>query len=355
VDDRRFAGAALCQIDAVTREPLLTCLWPVLRRDPGTVQFGLDPAGAVVLTGVTDEQAEALRALDGTHRLPPVLDASPDLVGLLRRRRILVTNDELALTPEPARGLWRSEVESLVRAAGPRPAYAAWSRRTAARVVVAGRGPLPSSIAALLRRAGVGAVRVVDAGAAEHPGTAPLDPPTLVVHTAAHAVDPVAGERWRRHGIPVLPVVLTAAEAVVGPVCTTQGPCLRCLDLTRADLDPDWPALLGQLTRPRVGPTAEVGGEVPLVAVAAGLATTLALSTVDGLSTPPGRSLEVSMPWPAVRQRQWERHPQCGCGTATAVSRRSPQSPHHARGHAADRPSGQPADAAEPAQARMAG
>ena len=352
VDDARGGPLGLCQIGAVTREPLLTCLWPVLRRGSGTVQFGLDPASALVITGVTDEQADALRSLDGTHRLPPVLDAAPDLVALLRRRRILVTSDELALTPEPARGLWRAEVESLVRAAGPRPAYAAWSRRTAARVVVAGRGPLPSSVAVLLRRAGVGTVRVVDAGAAEHPGPAPLDPPTLVVHTAAHAVDPVVGERWRRHGIPVLPVVVTAAEAVVGPVCTTGAPCLRCLDLTRADLDPQWPTLLGQLTRPRVGPTAEVGGEVPLVAVAAGLAATLALSSVDGVSTPPGRSLEVSMPWPAVRQRQWDRHPQCGCASADTMS---VQPADHPRRHDADRPSGQPADATGAAQARMAG
>lgn len=336
----------------MTREPLLTCLSPVLRRDPGTVQFGLDTAGALVLTGVSDDQVEALRSLDGTHRLPPVLLAAPDLVALLRRHRVLVTADELALTPEPARFLWRAEVESLVRAAGPGPAYAAWSRRSAARVVVVGRGPLPSTVAGLLRRAGVGTVRVVDAGAAEHPGPAPLDPPTLVVHTAAHAVDPVVGERWRRHGIPVLPVVVGSAEAVVGPVCTTGAPCLRCLDLTRADLDPGWPALVGQLTRPRVGPTAEVGGDVPLVAVAAGLTTSLALASVDGVSTPPGRSLEVSMPWPAVRQRQWHPHPQCDCATAPTAGSRTPV---HARGDAPDRPSGQPADAAQPAQARMAG
>jgi hypothetical protein len=352
VDEGRTARAALCQIDAVTREPLLTCLWPVLYREPGTVQFGLDPADALVLTGVSDEQAEALRSLDGTQRLPPVLDAAPDLIALLRRHRILVGADELALTPEPVRGLWRAEVESLVRTAGPGPAGAAWSRRTAARIVVAGRGPLPSTVAVLLRRAGIGMVRVVDAGVAEHPGPAPLEPPTLVVHTAAHAVDPVLGERWRRHGIPVLPVVVTAAEAVVGPVCTTGAPCLRCLDLTRADLDPRWPALLGQLTRPRVGPTAEVGGQVPLVAMAAGLATTLALASVDGVSTPLGRSLEVSMPWPVVRQRQWAPHPQCDCATVPAAFVRAPE---HPRGHAPDRPSGQPADATQAAPARMAG
>jgi hypothetical protein len=316
------------------------------------VQIGLDPAAALVVSGVTDAQAEALRGLDGTHGLPPALVAVPELVALLRRRHILVTDDELALAPEAGRGLWRAEVESLVRAGGPAPAYAAWSRRTAARVIVAGRGSLPSMVAALLRRAGVGTVRVVDAGATEHPGPAPVDPPTLVVHTAAHAVDPVLGERWRRHGIPVLPVVVTAAEALVGPVCTAGAPCLRCLDLTRADLDPGWPTLLGQLTRPRVGPTAEVGGEVPLVAVAAGLATSLALAGVDGVSTPPGRSLEVSMPWPAVRQRQWARHPQCDCAGAQEASRTPLEG---AAAHAADGPSGQPADTAHAAPARMAG
>ena len=323
----------------MTREPFLTCLWPVLRGDTGTVQFGLDPTRSLVVSGVTDDQVEALRSLDGTHRLPLVLEAAHDLVALLLQRGILTTADDLAVTPEPVRGLWRAEVESLVRAAGPRRAYAAWSRRTSARVLVAGRGALPSAIATLLRRAGLGTVRVVDAGATEHPGPAPLETPTLVVHAAAHAVDPVVGERYRRHGIPVLPVVVTTAEVVVGPLCTTGSPCLRCLDLTRADLDPRWPSLLGQLTRPRVGPAAEVGGDVALVAVAAGLAATVALAAVDGVGSPVGRSLEVSLPWPVVRQRQWKPHPQCECGAAGT----------------AGTPSGQPADEPTPAQVRMAG
>jgi hypothetical protein len=98
-------------------------------------------------------------------------------------------------------------------------------------------------------------------------------------------------------------------------------PCLGCLDLARAELDPGWPALLGQLAPATVGQPPDTDGETALVAVAAGMAAMVALVALDGQPLPAGRSLEIGLPWPRVRQRQWETHPACECVEADTRGR----------------------------------
>ena len=203
--------------------------------------------------------------------------------------------------------------------------YAALAGRHAAHLLVVGRGDLPRAVATQLRRAGVGSVRQgteaaddwEQASAQPRPSNGRrADPPpaALVVVVGSGAVDSAAATPWRVRGIPVLPVVLHGLEAMVGPVVVAGGPCLRCLDLARADLDPAWPALLGQLVPVTVGAGPEVSGETTLVALTAAMAAMVALAVLDGHALPAGRSLELSAPWPGVRQRQWQRHPRCGCG-----------------------------------------
>jgi hypothetical protein len=316
----------------VTTRPLLKCLWPVLRRGSDEVQLGIDPSRAVVLRGLSEAQIVALESLDGTRELPAVLAESPGLVSTLHDRGLLAETTEIADLrdlPVGLRAALAPDADALVRTTGPRQGYAALARRRDSLVLVCGRGALPMAVATLLRRAGVGQVRV-GPEAAEEPGD-----PALVVLTAAQAIGPGEAESWRRRGIRVLPVVMHLVEAVVGPLVAPGSPCLRCLDLTRADLDTAWPLLLGQLTRPAVGRGPEVGGETSLVAVTAALASMVALAALDGQPVPGGRSLEVALPWPGVRQRQWAVHPRCSC--------------------AADDVSGRPADARDPGQARMAG
>jgi hypothetical protein len=198
--------------------------------------------------------------------------------------------------------------------AGKAGGYAVLGKRARSRVLVVGRGSLPYAVTSGLRRAGA-AARCAPESAAHDRSPGESD---LVVLTAAHAVDPAAGQGWWRQGTPVLPVVLHPTEAVVGPVVRPGGPCLRCLDLTRADLDPAWPVLLSQLVRPAVGAGADVSGETALVQVGGSLAATVALAVLDGASLPLGRSLEVGLPWPRVRERSWPAHPRCGCGASDA-------------------------------------
>jgi hypothetical protein len=329
----------------VTGRPLLKTLWPVLRRGAGCVQFGTDPDHAVVLEGLDDDEVAALESLDGTRELPAVLRsaAGQDLLDLLLGHGLVVDAGDPVTLPPQVRALLAHDAQALLRTVSPpRQGYAALVRRRAAHLFVVGRGELPAGLAAQLRHAGVGTVSqgVEVADDWEQGRAGPDGPsasvPALVVLVGSYALDAAAASPWRARGIPVLPVVLHGLEAVVGPVVVPHGPCLRCLDLARADLDPGWPALLGQLVPARVGAGPDVSGETTLVGLATSMTAMVALAVLDGQVLPVGRSLEVSLPWPRVRQRQWEVHPRCGCRAGS------------------DR-SGQPADVGTRAQARMAG
>ncbi len=324
------------------------------------MQFGTDPDHAVVLEGLHDDEVSALQLLDGTREVPAVLrtPAGQDLLDLLLAHGLVLDAGDLVTLPPSVRALLAHDAQALLRTATPPPrGYAALARRRAAHLFVVGRGELPAAVAGQLRHAGVGTVRqgfevaddweqsfagrgdAVTSGSPPEPGPAGPSPstvPALVVLVGRYALDAAAASPWRARGIPVLPVVLHGLEAVVGPVVVPHGPCLRCLDLARADRDPGWPALLGQLVPAKVGAGPDVSGETTLVGLATSMTAMVALAVLDGQVLPVGRSLEVSLPWPRVRQRQWKVHPRCACGAGSD-------------------PSGQPADVHPPAQARMAG
>ena len=321
MDEARRVTTGCANLSQVTRRPLLRTLWPPLRRGPGQVQFGTAAGHAVVVDGLSEPETAALADLDGTHDVPPVLTAGAGaaLLEELVACGLVVEASPDSPVPPLVRGVLAPDADALLRTTSPPTAgYAALAARRAAHVVVGGRGDLPAALSTALRRAGVGRVSqgpgsVDDWEHSGLPANGSAPPPAVVVLVAAGALDPVAGHTWRRGGTPVLPVLMHDVEAVVGPLVVAGGPCLRCLDLTRADLDPAWPALLGQLARPAVGAGPDVGGETTLVGVTAAMAAMVALGVVDGQPLPPGRSLEVGLPWPRVRQRRWTVHPRCSC------------------------------------------
>ena len=102
---------------------------------------------------------------------------------------------------------------------------------------------------------------------------------------------------------------------VVGPlVYPGRTACLGCLDRTRGDLDPRWPAVAAQLAgRAGVADPAAVTATVGL-AVAQAVA---AVEAVDGGPTAAlGATLELDVDAGELRRRTWSAHPECPCGAA---------------------------------------
>jgi bacteriocin biosynthesis cyclodehydratase domain-containing protein len=221
-------------------------------------------------------------------------------------------------------------------------------RRLRAQVLVTGGSRLAVPIASILAASGVGQVhadqdgvsRVSDATPA---GLLPGDahrPRGVAAADALRRVAPELDVGRPRRGLETFvvlvgfaaPASLTAyaygtrrlahlalwvrdGTVVVGPLVRPgRSACLQCIELHRADLDPDWPAIAAQLhTSPEIGE--------PVLATtalsAAAFAAHEVLTHIDG-DTPStlGATVEISEPGHSVR-RQWSQHPACGCRRRT--------------------------------------
>ena len=342
-----------------------------LRRGDGRVQLGLDPSLGVVLEGLCDGEVELLERLDGTLDEPGAAAWAAErgipgervsaLLSTLRAHRLTVESPahrlDLAGLPGPLRTTLGPDADALACAfRRDDDGYALLTRRGRRRVLVDGSGTLPAALVQALRQAGVGWVHAGRYAAA----ASPSPPPDLVVLAGVGALDPARAAPWMRDGTPHLPLVLRGTSAEVGPLVRPgSGPCLRCLDLTRADLDPAWPAVLAQLAPAGVGTPADTSGETSLVLAAAGLAAMVALAALDGQPTPPGISVEVSLPRPHVAERLWLAHPACSCGgTDTAAGPPQPAAarpPQRAAAASRGDTAGGPAAPGGHGQATMAG
>lgn len=319
---------------------------PVLWRGLTELQVGTDPRWSTALTDLSPAAARALAGLPSgsdVRLLRSRLDAAGTptdeveaVIGHLRRAALLVD----AATPRPTTPdalAW-----SLVDGPGAGP-----DARTREAVRVEGLGRVGLRIAAALATGGVGTLDLVDpapvapgdvevggygaqdvgssrVGAAARvlhdavPGvrlTRTSRPPALVVLVEHHVADPVRHRDLLADGVPHLSVVIREASVLVGPLVRPgDGPCLRCLELHRADRDERWPALAAQLVASR---SSLLGGEeVTLAAVGAGLAAAQCLAHLDRRGTAAtGTALEVRLPDVVPRSLTWGTHPGCGCTT----------------------------------------
>ncbi|WP_035857476.1 hypothetical protein [Cryptosporangium arvum] len=324
--------------------PALSRLW----RDATTLQLGVDPERATVLTAVDSGLAGFLTALDGRRSLPEVLATAPaglageSLIRLLVARGAVVDADHLVpragapLPPLPA------ELASALLTHGSGAVGRVRARRHA-HVLVRCRGRVGPVIAALLAAAGVGRVVVSGSGvvtpddvtvgglrpddvgrpyllaaidavrrAAPAVDTRPLDAAPDFVVLAAGPVPPPADQvRWMSGRVPHLPVLLRDGVAIVGPlVLPGRTACLTCVEAHRTDRDPVWPVLAAQLaTDPRPEPA-----ETVVISSAAALASTEVIGRLEGAATAAlGVSLEVGPPGVPLRHRVWTPHPRCDC------------------------------------------
>ena len=334
--------------------PGLDLLW----RAPGEVQIGTDSRWAVRLSGLTDAEVDVLTEAEPGATLES-LRSSAARHGLEAARidALLRALDEARVVcPIPPRPPTAGSATLLSGAVGDARAWSAvledgdggahLRARSARSVGIAGLGRLGLQIAVVLAAAGVGTVllqdddlvtsadlgvggylprdvgssrteaahRIVhDASAVVRTRAPARTEPDLLVLVEHGAADPARSRLSMATGIPHLSVVVREASVLVGPlVVPGVTPCLRCVDLWRADADERWGVVVAQLAaraRPR-GPE-----ESSLAAVAGSLAAAQALAHLDGrVPTVRGAGLEVSLPEAVPRVRSWTMHPDCGCG-----------------------------------------
>ncbi|MFJ4963686.1 ThiF family protein [Streptomyces sp. ADI96-02] len=237
--------------------------------------------------------------------------------------------------------------------------------RRAMRVQVRGAGRVGAAIAAVLSGSGVGQVEVLDGGRAEPWDVSPAGLPAASVgerrDTAARrlvrrsaagpaprsarsaeaeqaaacgqpglslivvaprdglavyapAADTAAP--WIASGTPHLYAGVIEATGVVGPLVLPGGTgCAGCLELRRADADPQWPRMLAQWRSGRRGAVAAC--DLGLATTVAGMAAAHALSFLDGeLPASAGARWEAALPVLDWRSERVGPHADCSCGAA---------------------------------------
>ena len=343
-------------MNRLTIIPGLRRLW----RGPNEIQFGIDPARAVVIHLTDPGHGRIVDLLDGSRNDSAVLrDAAAfgissrdayDLLAALRNAGVVTSS--AAVLPDnltgPTRGRLAVEASSIAisgRGAAEHPTAAeAIRRRAAASILVIGATRLVVPIAAALAAAGIGhvdpqvrgRVRTSDVAVG---GLCPADVGQPRANAAAAAIMRVAPDvdtRRLRDGAAtfVIQVGQTAPAEVfahglarrrlphllveerddailVGPlVSPDRGACLHCLDLHRRDRDGVWPALAAQLaTAPDEPPTVATSTTLVSVGIVAGQV----LGHIDGIEVDTlDASLEITPP-AHVRRRSWAPHPACSC------------------------------------------
>jgi len=340
---------------------------PLLRRAPGEVQVGTDPRWSVRLAGLDPDDEAWLRELasPSARRGAGAEQATTSgrraaLVRLLDEAHLLVpARRKRPDSPAPGKGEADLAVLSALRADG--AGHRVLAARSRATVAVVGLGRLGAGLAVHLATAGVGTLVLGDPGAvlttdvgvgayrlrdvgspratavqrlvgevapgvvtavvpetAVVPGTGAgtvgygAPPPDVVVVVEHGAADPGRVARLVGEGVAHLSVVVREADVVVGPfVRPGVDPCLTCVELHRADVDPCWPQLARQLR----GRTLPAGEESLLAASAAAAALGQVLAALDGLVPRAATAcIEIPAPDAVPRLRETSRHPRCGCG-----------------------------------------
>jgi hypothetical protein len=350
------------------RPALKAGLLPVWR-DRETVQIGIDPRRAVALTGMGGA-APVLGLLDGSRDRAEVIAAAlelgiPELVTdrILTVLAVAGALDDFPVAairslPPGRRQRLGAELAAAALASGHSDGGATvLARRDAASVRVFGPGRLATAIADILTTSGVGHIAISDLvrrarpsgrapvsgntagrnGARQgsaRPGSAgpgsvgpgsagpgsagpgesratPLVPDLAIVTGRA---GPGLRAWLMRAGVPHLTAAAEEAIGVVGPLVRPgQTACLRCLDITRASLDPAWPLILAQVASRTAEPPACDAALATAVAAQAAVQALGFLDRAPHAGPAENGTLELVLPGWQWRRRSWPQLPACGC------------------------------------------
>lgn len=256
---------------------------PLVWRSPSSLQFGVDVP--VVVVGDVDEASERMISA---------------LVGGISRSGFDMMARSLGIGTEAASRLLERLAPALESDQDPSPPAAPpAAARAAARVAVSGDGPFADELQRLLEAEGVLAAPDENA-------------PDLAVIVAGWVIAPEEHGSWLRRDIPHLPVVIGDGGVTIGPLVEPgSGPCLYCVQLTRTDDDPAWPAIATQLWNRPAPAMSRLA-----IAEAAAFASRRVLQRVpQGVvstdSTTMGSSWRLESG--AVSSRVWTRHAACRC------------------------------------------
>lgn len=341
-------------------------LKPALRRfwrDRRTVQFGVDPDSATVITGLDSALAAMLDDLTGERTQSDVLqraqqlgadrDAAVKLLMLLTEAGVLDSTRagmRLSGLAPAERTRLLPDLRSL-SLSGNQSGIPALAKRRKSTIAVYGAGRVGGTVAVALAAAGIGRLLVSDRTPARETDLAPGGLDALAPEGDAPG-DRASGIRHRigrfarstrtstsngsqprpalaivapeeepdrglvaglvRLGIPHLVVRVVENRGIVGPfVLPGRTSCVRCSDLYRADRDPAYPRQLAQSLAEQAVTRA---CDVTLAGMVGNLAAMHALQYVGGgLPDSCGSTVEISAPSGEQNRRRWPAHPECGC------------------------------------------
>lgn len=327
-------------------------------RSPTTVQFGVNVTNPVLLEAIDDAFAELLDGLDGGSDLDTIVERAvasghdrssvqqliDDLVGA----GIVIDGSTwpggAALTP-PGRARLAPDLAAAALADPGGPGASERSERLASTsLTIHGVSRLGAIIGTAASAGGFGQVELKDErpvrpadlcpggfgpGDLGRPRSCAQDsvsswraagaslPATRVVHVVTDGVEARSlCQQLTRTGAAHLIVGSSEAIGRVGPlVVPGKTPCLRCYDLARSDLDPQWPRVALQLAND----TGLVADDSNLTLAVAGLAMLHLTSWVCG-GQPPSMAgvVNVTAPHGEPSLQRSRFHPACGCTWPTS-------------------------------------
>lgn len=299
----------------------------VVVRDSDTVQVGLAPDRAVVVTAPRGCGSRGLAGLLTALRDGSTLEAAASRAGvddddMSDLARILIRLADLGhvrLHGVGPRGD-RTESSGAGRPLAEGPDTGGVGSRPAPirRVHIQGAGQISEVLRGPLSVNGCRVTTAASPGltldAERPPWLRRGSTPDLVILTDTVAVDPVVITALARTGQPHLHVHGRDGRVVVGPtVVPGVTPCLRCADLFRAQRDPCWPFVAAQLVdhSPEAAvPALTAAAALVLSEVAASRRSDAPLQTI-------GATVEINPAEGLWRRLEWPVVPGCDCGAAS--------------------------------------